>query len=74
VGGGHAGGRRGRAAHRELLLVISKRGEGPQGRHRRWRGAELTGAACSGWPGRRRRRSSGLGKRAGAAAQGRATR
>jgi hypothetical protein len=29
------GGRKGRAAHRELRLVIRKQGEGPQGRHRR---------------------------------------
>jgi hypothetical protein len=35
VGGGHAEGREGRAVHRELLLVIRKQGEWPQGRHRR---------------------------------------
>jgi hypothetical protein len=49
VGGDHTGGREGRAAHRELLLVISKRGEGPQGRHRRG-GADVRGAAAPAEP------------------------
>jgi hypothetical protein len=55
------GGRKGRAAHRELLLVIRKQGEGPQGRHRRGgkktqrsRAAPAVRSAACTWPSRLR--------------------
>jgi hypothetical protein len=77
VGGDHAGGREGRAAHRESLLGVKKRGGGPQGRHRRWGKRSLlaqaflagwAGAAVSSWSGREQGQCSfGLGKQGGAA-------
>jgi hypothetical protein len=47
VGGGHAGGRGGRAAYQESVLGVKRRGGGPKGGPRWW-GAELSGAGCSG--------------------------